>query len=248
MSRMRVYDLPLRSFHWCFAVGLVLVLGIALTASHRGGVFPYHKLIALVVTAAVLLRIVWGFVGSRYERFNAFILKPADLLGYFKGVFTGGGRLYAGHNPASAYAALAMFLLVFAVVTCGLLVSFGYRAAGDVHVVLAWVLVGVIASHVLGVVIHIIQHHDNIAASMVTGYKRREAGEPIASNHPIVAGVFIGLIALWAGGLIHNYNPDTGRVRLPLIGTSIRVGMGDESHEYAPPPDPQSHHAEHPHA
>jgi len=70
MQRILIWDLPTRLFHILLALGFVSAASIALFASDESPVFPFHAMIGLVLALMVLLRIAWGFVGTRYARFK----------------------------------------------------------------------------------------------------------------------------------------------------------------------------------
>lgn len=111
-SRALVWDLPVRVFHWLFAGGFIAAATIALLLGDDSPLFPYHAIIGLVLVFLVLLRVIWGFIGSRYARFSAQPYNPRALATYVGSALIGRAKRYVGANPGSAYAALAMMLLV----------------------------------------------------------------------------------------------------------------------------------------
>ncbi len=103
MLRVLIWDLPTRLFHWLFAFGFGIAAMLALGLGEDSRLFPYHAIIGLTLAAMVVMRILWGVIGSRYARFGSFLFKPSDVARYMGGVLTGRGRRHAGHNPGSAY-------------------------------------------------------------------------------------------------------------------------------------------------
>lgn len=73
----RVWDLPLRLFHWSLA-GLTI---FSIVTGHTGQM-EYHQLSGYAVLALVAFRIAWGFAGSHYSRFSNF--EWAGLVTYLK--------------------------------------------------------------------------------------------------------------------------------------------------------------------
>ena len=67
-----------------------------------------YTLVWILALPFVLLRLVWGVAGTRHARLSDFSLSPAALVGYLRGVLAGQVRTWAGHNPASSWAALVM--------------------------------------------------------------------------------------------------------------------------------------------
>ena len=94
-----------------------------------------------------------------------------------------------------------MLGLSLAVVTSGLLMSGGNEAAEEFHSLVAYALLGVIAVHVLGVILHTIRHRENIALSMLTGRKGGESGEEVMHSAPIAGGVLALVTVLLTAGL-----------------------------------------------
>jgi cytochrome b len=163
MRNQKVYDLPVRVFHWVFAGLFATAFIVAKTVDDESYVFSYHMMAGMLLTSTVVMRIVWGFWGTRHSRFAAFALNPKDLFSYFKGILSGDKRKWAGHNPASSWAALAMFALVLALGTTGyLMASGGEETFEDVHEVFAVAFLVIAAGHVAGVALHTFRHRDAI--------------------------------------------------------------------------------------
>ena len=225
MNKILIWDLPARIFHWAFAVTLTLAFILGLSGEHAGQLFQYHKLLGLVAVFLLVLRIFLGVVGSRPLRWTSFPIRPREIWGYFTGILAGRHQTYPGHIPGAALAAVAMFILVPLVVFTGL--YRGGEALEDVHAVLAYTLCGVVAAHILGLIVHTIRHRENIGAAMVTGRKTGlpEAGLP--SAHVGWGFVLAVVLAAWIWALFSNYNPRDGTVRLPVIGKIVDLGKGE---------------------
>ena len=67
MSTVRVYDLPTRVFHWSFAGLFATAYAIANLVDDDSARFAWHMLAGLLMGVAVLLRVAWGMVGTRYD-------------------------------------------------------------------------------------------------------------------------------------------------------------------------------------
>ena len=81
-----IYDLPTRIFHWSFAALFIAAFAITKLVKGDSPQFPLHMLAGLTLGVAVLLRVIWGLIGTRHARFADFDLKPSSLLAYFKGI------------------------------------------------------------------------------------------------------------------------------------------------------------------
>jgi cytochrome b len=192
-------------------------------------------MIGIVLGALLVLRLLWGFVGTRYARFGSFLFGPAAVAKYLKGVVTGKSDRHVGHNPASSWANFVMYAGVAAVVGSGLMISGGNEAFEEVHQVAVYALLAVAAVHVAGVVVHTVRQRENITLSMITGRKNAEEQAAIRSAAPVPALLLLASMALLGGGLLRNYDPATKRTVLPLVGTSI--GLGEAEHDAHKPAD-----------
>lgn len=224
MNPVLIWDLPTRLFHWLLSAGFIAAAVISLTMSEHSPLFPSHAIIGLTIALMVVLRVVWGLVGTRYARFRSFVFGPGAVIEHMKGALIGGGKRHIGHNPGSAVAIFGMLALVLALAVTGFMMGQGDESIKDIHEILAWAMVGVVVVHVLGVAFHTIRHRENISASMIHGRKQAESSEGIASARPIVAILFLAIAGSWSVGLVRNYNPATQTTVLPLLGTSLQLG------------------------
>lgn len=226
-----VWDLPTRLFHWTLAVLFGGAFTVALSSSEHSRAFMIHMLLGLVLAFAVLLRLLWGLVGSRPSRFASFLYSPAALGCYLREVFRGTDRPVAGHNPGSSYAALAMLLLPLGLVATGLLKVSGQEWAEEVHAALAYGMVATVAIHVLGVLWHARRHRDGLPLAMVHGRRSVPEAESLASPRPWAALAFVLLLGGWGMSLVRGYDPVARQVQLPLVGTVLPLGEAKEGRE-----------------
>jgi cytochrome b len=231
MNPVLIWDLPTRLFHWLLSGGFIAAAIIALALGEDSPLFPYHAMIGLTIALMVCLRIIWGIAGTRYAKFGTFIFGPAAVIEYMKGTVVGGGKRYIGHNPGSALAIFALLALVLAMAVTGIMLGQGNEGVKEVHEVLAWITVGFVVAHVLGVALHTVRHRENITLSMIHGKKQAEPSDAIASANPIIAVVFLAIAGVWGGALIRSYNPATQTTTLPLIGTVLQLGENEGGEE-----------------
>jgi cytochrome b len=229
MTRILVWDLPTRLFHWLLAGSFLSAFAIATTMDDEGRLFPVHMLLGLVAAFMVVLRLVWGVIGSRPSRLSELALKPADLFAYVRHAVTGGGsRRWSGHNPGASWAAVVMFACILGLATTGILMSRGFEAAEEVHEVLAWTMMGAVGVHLAGIALHTLREREPIALSMVDGRRLGTDREALASARPLVGLVFLALTGAWAGGLVRSYDPAAGTVTVPVLGAHLTLGEGGE--------------------
>lgn len=219
-----VYDLPTRVFHWLFSGLFLTAFVIAKTVNDESWGFSFHMIAGLTLGFVVLLRMVWGFVGTRYAKFSSFELSPEELVEYFKELGSGLFPRWAGHNPASSWAALAMMALGLGLVFTGFLMTSGSHKESfeDVHEILANAFLVVAGLHVLGVVTHTLRYREMIGLSMVNGKKSQVSSEDAIESPRKTAGlVFIALVIAFGIYLIRNYNLSSGKLK--LFGTYLQL-------------------------
>ena len=108
MTKVRVWDLPTRVFHWALVLG---VIAQAITGQVGGDAMAWHFRVDYSVLALLLFRLFWGLVGGRWSRFRAFAYSPQSVLDYLK------GRGKPEHGAGSVF---AMLLFLLAQVASGL--------------------------------------------------------------------------------------------------------------------------------
>lgn len=230
MRNKLIYDLPTRLFHWVFAGLFIFAFVIAKTVDDEAASFTYHMLAGLLLGFIVVLRLAWGFIGTKYVHFNSFALHPKDLIGYFKGMLSGDKRKWAGHNPASSWASLVMMTLALGLGITGYLMTTGNKETfEDLHELLANGFLVVVLLHIAGVLLHAFRHRDGIALTMIDGAKSDLLQtDSISGSRPAVAVLFIGLIAAFSAHLAKNFNSQNQT--LNLFGNTLQLGE-NESHE-----------------
>lgn len=222
MSKILIWDLPTRLFHWTFTGLLSASILLALVAGEHSVLFQWHMICGLAAVGLVVLRLAGAFLGSRYARWGSFPLRPGEVVAYFAGILRGNAKRYPGHNPGSALAALAMFALVPALAFTG--GGWAGHDGEELHEALAYTLMAVIVAHLLGLALHTLRHRENIGASMVTGRKDGRVEDGIHDARPLAGMVFLVLALLWTGGVFAGHDPRAATVRLPFSGTVVSLG------------------------
>ena len=109
MKTVKVWDPFVRLFHWSLVAGVISQLATAEDFK------SLHANVGYIIVALLILRIIWGFVGTVHARFTDFVYPPADIFAYLKGLIQGRPRHYIGHNPAGG--AMVCILLLFLALT-----------------------------------------------------------------------------------------------------------------------------------
>jgi cytochrome b len=170
-ATVKVWDLFVRVFHW----SLVSFFVIAYATGDE--IERVHIAAGYAIAALLALRVVWGFLGPRHARFSSFVRPPREVLEYLRDVLRFRAPRYIGHNPAGGAMILALIALLAATCMTGYMMTtdayWGAKWVEAVHGALANVTVGLIALHVLGVVVASFEHSENLVRAMVTGRKRQ---------------------------------------------------------------------------
>lgn len=113
---IRVWDPLVRCGHW------LLVGGFFIAYFTEEDLLTQHVWAGYVAGAVVVVRVIWGFIGTRHARFSDFLYVPAKIVSYFGGLFSGRAERYIGHSPAGGAMVLALLIGVAATVYTGLVI------------------------------------------------------------------------------------------------------------------------------
>lgn len=228
MKKVLVYDFPTRFFHWTIAGLFVSAYFIAQVFDDDSSLYPYHMMLGFTLASAVVLRVFWGLIGSKYARFSSFALNPRLLAEYLRDVLTAKTKIFTGHNPASSWAAIAMMSFSLGLAFTGFQMAQGNNKEfyEDIHELLANGFMIVAVTHVAGVIFHTLRHRDPIALSMVSGTKSvREGSLPAGSSHLFSGLVFLIAVGFVATSLFRSYDP--AQRSFSVFGTTLQVGEHD---------------------
>ena len=108
---MRVWDFPLRLFHWALFFSII---GAIISA--KAGVLWVHERFGLTVLGLIIFRIVWGFVGGHYARFRQFLAMPRLAFQELQTLFRSTPKTKSksnieakvGHSALGSYAVLGL--------------------------------------------------------------------------------------------------------------------------------------------
>lgn len=174
----RVWDPFVRLFHW----SLVASFAVA-WLTHEGDLGWIHQWAGYVAGALVLMRLLWGIVGTRYARFSHFIHHPATVLSYLKDIATGREARHIGHNPAGGAMVVALMAGMLATSITGWMMTtdafFGVDWVQGLHSLCAHGLLLLVFVHFGGVVLASRRHGENLVTAMVTGRKRPPGPEDV---------------------------------------------------------------------
>jgi cytochrome b len=168
-QRSYVWDPLVRLFHWSL-VACVLANFLLLEEGD-----PPHRWAGYIASALVLIRIVWGFIGSPHARFASFFPTPSRLRQHLQQLRAGTLPHSTGHNPLGALMMLALMALVLSLGASGYLMRtdtfWGEEWLETLHEGLANTLMLAVGLHAAAAIVMGKLEKVNLVRAMVTGYK-----------------------------------------------------------------------------
>jgi cytochrome b len=183
MTSVRVWDIPVRSFHWLLALS---ILGLFVTGKLGGNWMEWHKKIGFFVLGLIAFRIIWGFIGSHHARFKNFVRGPKAVLSYAKNLFSEKSEKYIGHNPMGGVSVLALLAAVGFQAVSGLFAnddimlegpyaSMVSKALSDqmtkLHHLNSDLILILIGVHLSAIGFYAVYKQENLIEAMITGEK-----------------------------------------------------------------------------
>ena len=168
---VRVWDWPLRVFHWSLAFFVLLAWFTP------GRLDTVHRFAGYAVMVLIAFRIVWGVFGPRYSRFRAIGRRLRAAPVYLANLGRGKTGYYRGLNPAGTAMLVTMLLLLAISTLTGWMSTtvrfFGVPWVEDTHSYVSDGVIFLVVIHVLGVILASRLQKENLVRSMMTGWKRR---------------------------------------------------------------------------
>ena len=185
-NTVKVWDPFVRIFHW------TLVLSFFIAYITEEDFLDIHSFAGYTVLALLLLRIIWGLIGTRHARFNDFVYSPKTIKTFVKDTLTLKAKRYLGHNPAGGAMIILMVISLLITTLTGLAIYGIEEQAGplaswstqkdslwedvfeETHEFFANFTVLLVFIHVAGVIVESFIHKENLVKSMIDGKKRSD--------------------------------------------------------------------------
>ncbi len=199
-SKILVWDLPVRVFHWLLALSFAGAFLTAESERYR----DVHVALGYTMLGLIAFRLLWAFAGSRYARLSSFAFGPRAVIAYLSSFATGRPAHYVGHNPAGSWAIYATVVLALVTGASGyaVYVAGDGSLAGSLHEAAANAMLALVIVHIAGVAVSSLLHRENLVRAMITGYKSGNPGDGIAKSRWPAAVALVCLVAvIWSAAL-----------------------------------------------
>lgn len=182
-AQVKVWDTVVRFFHWSLATAFLIAY------ITEEGLLPVHIWAGYLIASLLVIRIVWGFVGTHYARFSDFIYSPETIIQFLKSTLARRARRYLGHNPAGGAMIMLMIISLLATTTSGILLlgaeeqagpvahwftqagGFWGKALEELHELFANLTLLLVFIHIAGVIVESLIHKENLVSAMLDGFK-----------------------------------------------------------------------------
>lgn len=176
-KRMMSWDAAVMVSHWILAI---CFLGAIITQdSERFRMV--HVTMGYTMFGLVAFRLIWGFVGGKYTRFNAIYPRVKKVIEYLRSLFTAEPQAFIGFHAIGFLAAYLLLAVILLVTVSGYLVfeEIGPDLFEDLHETLGNLLIAIVGIHIGGVVINAIIQ--KIKISMVANTDKSASNRASAS-------------------------------------------------------------------
>lgn len=220
---VRVWDLPTRLFHFFL---IISVVGCLITVKLGGLWMDWHVRFGLVTAGLIVFRLVWGWIGGYYSRFKQFPPNPKRSWDYLTRKIT----TAPGHNPLGAWSVYIMLLVLAFQAFSGLFANDDIFTAGPLAFLSAswsktltglhksneWIILTVIAVHILAILAYRIFAGQKLSSGMVHGRQTHTAAsrpaESVDNWKTRMLAIFIALLIacllLWINSLAPSGSMD----------------------------------------
>lgn len=204
MKYVRVWDLPLRVFHWLLAVAVATAM---LTGQIGGNLMVWHGRLGILIAGLIGFRLAWGLVGSTHSRFSSFVRGPAAIAAYLRGSWHG-----LGHNPLGALSVLGLLTVLGLQASGGLFANDDIAFQGPLYGLVSkdtsdwmtglhrkgfWLVLALVALHIAAIVFYTRVKGENLVGTMLSGQK--EVADHRSAEAPTGGGAIALLFALAVG-------------------------------------------------
>ncbi|MFM1805830.1 MAG: hypothetical protein RL212_89 [Pseudomonadota bacterium] len=173
-KRMMSWDAAVMVSHWLLAICFVGAVITQDSEKYR----LLHVTMGYTMFGLVAFRLVWGFVGGKYARFNSIYPRIKKVIEYLQSLFTAEPQAFIGFHAIGFLAAYLLLAVILMVTISGYIVyeELGPDLFEDLHETLGNLLIAIVGIHIGGVVINAVIQKVKLAMSAEqTGAAKRVA-------------------------------------------------------------------------
>jgi cytochrome b len=209
MRRIKVWDLPVRLFHWA-----LVVLILAAWCTQEFNYMDWHVWTGYTILTLLLFRIAWGVFGSDTARFSRFLRSPAAAIQHLRGLRRREPDREIGHNAAGGWMVLLMLALIGVQAGTGLFANDDGDTEGPlmhfvskdesnflshIHSLNFNLIEAAIVLHILAIILYAVLKRQDLVRPMLTGTKPMPAD---ATAPRLVNPVWAALTLAVAAGVV----------------------------------------------
>ena len=168
--QVRVWDILVRVTHWTVATGIIANLLFTESGSE------IHQYVGYTVVGSVVVRLLWGLIGTRYARFSDFFPTRARIKHHLSDLSVRRtDEQHLGHNPLAAIMMLVLWTVIIGLGITGYLMESGILGNKglfeEIHELLANSLYLLVPLHIISAIVMSYWERQNLIKSMITGNK-----------------------------------------------------------------------------
>ena len=175
-KQVKVWDILVRITHWTVAAGIIANLLFTEDGS------DLHVYVGYTVVGLVVLRLLWGLIGTRYARFTNFFPTPIRLKRHMSDLSVRRvDEQHLGHNPLAAIMMLSLWAVIIGLGITGYLMETDFFShiqllgnkdvLEEIHELLANSLYLLVPLHIIAAIAMSYWQRQNLIKSMITGKK-----------------------------------------------------------------------------
>lgn len=182
-TQIKVWDPVVRFFHWS------LVSAFLIAYITEEDLLSVHTWAGYLIVILLVVRIIWGFIGTHYARFSDFVHSPSTIIQFLKNTLALRAKRYLGHNPAGGAMVMLLIFSLLATTTSGILLlgaeeqagpvahwftqagGFWAKALEELHEFFANFTLLLVFIHIAGVIVESLIHKENLVSAMLNGFK-----------------------------------------------------------------------------
>ena len=176
-NQVKVWDLSLRVFHFIL---IILIIGSYISA--KLDMLNIHQYFGVSILGLIFFRILWGFVGSYYSKFESFNISIKGALTQFSKK----NQNKSIRTPLGSFSTLTFIIVLIGLSISGLFSSddvlydapLAHLASNyvylwtDIHNLLHFFLYFLVGTHILAILYYQIIKKHKIIQRMIDGYTR----------------------------------------------------------------------------